>query len=100
LDGRIELLDLRTIAPWDRAAVLASVEKTGRCLVVHEDNLTAGFGAEIAATVAQDGFWHLDAPVQRLAPRDIPVPYHPTLLDAVVPTAEVIRTEISRLLAL
>jgi 2-oxoisovalerate dehydrogenase E1 component len=100
LEGRIELLDLRTIAPWDRAAVLASVEKTGRCLVVHEDNLTAGFGAEIAATVAQDGFWHLDAPVQRLAPRDIPVPYHPTLLDAVVPTAEVIRTEISRLLAL
>lgn len=82
---RVELIDLRTIAPWDRACVLASVTKTGRCLVVHEDNLTAGFGAEVAATVAQEAFWHLDAPVERLAPADIPMPYHPVLLDAVLP---------------
>jgi 2-oxoisovalerate dehydrogenase E1 component len=98
-DGRIDLLDLRTIAPWDRDAVLRSVERTGRCLIVHEDNLTAGFGAEIAATIAQEAFWHLDAPVQRLAPKDIPVPYHPDLLEAVVPTATAIRAEIGRLLA-
>ncbi len=83
---RVELIDLRTIAPWDKAAVLASVEKTGRCLVVHEDSLTAGFGAEIAATLASDCFWHLDAPVERLAPADIPVAYHTDLLNAIVPT--------------
>lgn len=96
----VELLDLRTIAPWDRAAVLASVTRTGRCLVVHEDNLTAGFGAEIAATVAQEAFWHLDAPVQRLAPADIPMPYHPDLLEAVLPTQAVIRARIEETLRL
>ncbi len=95
----VEVLDLRTIAPWDREAVLASVRKTGRCLIVHEDNWTAGFGAEIAGTLAQEAFWHLDAPVARLAPRDIPVPYHPVLLDAVVPTVNAIQVELSRLLA-
>ncbi|MCE2902128.1 MAG: transketolase C-terminal domain-containing protein [Gemmatimonas sp.] len=99
LGDRIELIDLRTIAPWDRHGVLASVRKTGRCLIVHEDNLTAGFGAEIAGTLAQDAFWQLDAPVQRLAPRDVPVPYHPDLLAAVIPTVDAIRTELDRLLA-
>ncbi|MCL4214040.1 MAG: pyruvate dehydrogenase [Gemmatimonadales bacterium] len=97
---QVELIDLRTIAPWDRAAVLASVEKTGRCLIVHEDNLTAGFGAEIAGVVADEAFWHLDAPVRRLAPRDIPMPYHPVLLDAVLPGVETIRSELETLLAL
>lgn len=85
---RVELIDLRTIAPWDRACVLASVVKTGHCVVVHEDNLTAGFGAEIAATVGKDGFWYLDAPVERLAVADVPMPYHPVLLDAVLPSVE------------
>jgi 2-oxoisovalerate dehydrogenase E1 component len=97
-DGDIELIDLRTIAPWDREAVLASVRKTGRCLVVHEDNLTAGFGAEIAATLAQDAFWYLDAPVERLAPRDIPMPYHPALLEAVLPGVDDIAASVQRLL--
>jgi len=97
-DGSVELLDLRTIAPWDREAVLASVTKTGRCLIVHEDNLTAGFGAEISATVAQDAFWHLDAPVVRLAPRDIPMPYHPDLLAAVLPDVAEIVSGITDLL--
>jgi 2-oxoisovalerate dehydrogenase E1 component len=96
----VELLDLRTISPWDREAVLASVRKTGRCLIVHEDSLTAGFGAEIAGTLAQEAFWHLDAPVERLAPADIPVPYHPDLLDAVVPTAARIRERLEALLAI
>lgn len=98
-DGRVELIDLRTIAPWDKAAVLASVQKTGRCLVVHEDNLTAGFGAEIAATLASDCFWYLDAPVERLAPADIPVAYHTDLLNAIVPTVERIGQRIEALLA-
>ena len=97
--ARVEVIDLRTIAPWDKAAVLASVQKTGRCLVVHEDNLTAGFGAEIAATLASDCFWHLDAPVERLAPADIPVAYHTDLLNAVVPTVERIGERIERLLS-
>jgi 2-oxoisovalerate dehydrogenase E1 component len=86
--GRVELIDLRTIAPWDRARVLASVVKTGHCVIVHEDNLTAGFGAEIAATVAKDAFWHLDAPVERLAVNDVPMPYHPVLLNAVLPSVD------------
>jgi 2-oxoisovalerate dehydrogenase E1 component len=94
----VELIDLRTIAPWDRETVLSSVRKTGRCLVVHEDNLTAGFGAEIAATLAQEAFWHLDAPVERLAPRDIPMPYHPVLLDAVLPGVAQIGEAVERLL--
>jgi 2-oxoisovalerate dehydrogenase E1 component len=94
----IELIDLRTVAPWDRDAVLTSVRKTGRCLVVHEDTLTAGFGGEIAATLAKDAFWFLDAPIDRLAVEDVPMPYHPVLLDAVLPTAEKIAARIEALL--
>jgi 2-oxoisovalerate dehydrogenase E1 component len=96
--GRVELIDLRTVSPWDKASVLASVQKTGRCLVVHEDNITAGFGAEIAATLASDCFWHLDAPVERLAPADVPVAYHTDLLNAIVPTVERIVERIERVL--
>jgi 2-oxoisovalerate dehydrogenase E1 component len=98
-DERVELIDLRSIAPWDREAVLGSVKKTGRCLIVHEDNLTAGFGAEIAATVAKDAFWHLDAPVDRVAVEDVPMPYHPVLLEAVLPSAETIASRIDALLS-
>jgi 2-oxoisovalerate dehydrogenase E1 component len=97
---RIDLLDLRTVAPWDRDAVLASVQRTGRCLVVHEDTLTTGFGAEIAATVAKEAFWQLDAPVDRLAVDDVPMPYHPVLLDAVLPSVEQIAQRIEALLAM
>jgi 2-oxoisovalerate dehydrogenase E1 component len=98
-DERVELIDLRSIAPWDREAVLGSVKKTGRCLIVHEDNLTAGFGAEIAATVAKDAFWHLDAPIDRVAVEDVPMPYHPVLLEAVLPSAETIASRIDALLS-
>ena len=83
-----EVLDLRTLSPWDRAAVLASVRKTRRCLIVHEDTLTAGFGAEIAAVLAKEAFFSLDAPIERLAMPDIPSPHSPLLLDAVVPGVE------------
>ena len=96
---RVELIDLRTVAPWDKACVLASVQKTGRCLIVHEDTMTAGFGAEIAATVASDCFWSLDAPVERFAVEDIPIPYHPALLTVVVPDVDTIAQRIERLLA-
>jgi 2-oxoisovalerate dehydrogenase E1 component len=74
------------------------VEKTGRCLIVHEDTQTAGFGAEIAAVVAREAFWWLDAPVDRLCVEDVPMPYHPVLLDAVLPDAARIAERIEGLL--
>ena len=81
----VELLDLRTLCPWDKEAILQSVSKTRRCLIVHEDTITVGFGAEIAATLAERAFFDLDAPIERLAMPDIPSPHSPLLLDAVVP---------------
>jgi pyruvate/2-oxoglutarate/acetoin dehydrogenase E1 component len=85
-----EVLDLRTILPWDREAVLASVRRTARLLVLHEDTRTAGFGAEIAATVADEAFADLDAPVRRLAAPDTPVPFSPPLERRFLPqTADV-----------
>jgi 2-oxoisovalerate dehydrogenase E1 component len=68
--------------------VLASVKKTRRCLIVHEDNRTAGFGAEIAAVVAKEAFFNLDAPVERLTTPDVPLPYNIPLMDAVLPGVE------------
>jgi 2-oxoisovalerate dehydrogenase E1 component len=84
----VEVLDLRTLSPWDKAAVLASVNRTRRCVIVHEDNATAGFGAEIAAVLAKEAFFNLDAPIERLTMPDIPSPHSPVLLDAAVPTVE------------
>jgi 2-oxoisovalerate dehydrogenase E1 component len=92
-----DLLDLRTLAPWDRDAVLASVRKTRRCLIVHEDTVTAGFGAEIAAVLAKEAFFDLDAPIERLAMPDVPSPHSPLLLDAVLPNSEGIAQAIKRL---
>ena len=92
-----EILDLRTLSPWDREAVLASVRKTHRCLIVHEDNLTAGFGAEIAACLAQEAFFSLDAPIERLAMPDIPSPHSPLLLEAAVPGVDSITQAIQRI---
>jgi len=97
--GRVDLFDLRTVAPWDRTAVLDSVRRTSRCLIVHEDTMTAGFGAEIAAVVAKDAFWQLDAPVDRLAVADVPMPYHPILMNAVLPDGDRIAERIEGLLA-
>jgi 2-oxoisovalerate dehydrogenase E1 component len=96
--GRVDLFDLRTVAPWDREAVLESVRRTSRCLIVHEDSITAGFGAEIAAVVAREAFWYLDAPVDRLAVEDVPMPYHPSLLEAILPDPDRIAARIEELL--
>jgi 2-oxoisovalerate dehydrogenase E1 component beta subunit len=87
-DVSTEILDLRTIIPWDRKAVLASVEKTSKVIVLHEDTLTGGFGAEIAATIAEEAFEHLDAPVRRIAAPDAPVPFSPPLEKAFIPQVE------------
>lgn len=75
----VEVVDLRTLYPIDREAILKSVRKTSKALIVHEDNLTGGYGAEVAATIAEWGFMDLDAPVRRLAGPDVPaVPFsHP-----------------------
>lgn len=80
-----ELIDLRTLRPWDKQAVLDSVKKTGRCLIVHEDNISAGFGAEIAAVLAKEAFFYLDAPIERLATADIGNPHDPQLMAAALP---------------
>ena len=82
----VELLDLRTLSPWDRDSVLGSIARTRRCLIVHEDTITAGFGAEVAAVVAERAFFDLDAPIGRLAMPDVPSPHSPMLLDTVVPS--------------
>ncbi len=73
--AEVEVVDLRTLVPWDRAAVLASVEKTGRLLVLHEAARTGGFGAEVAAEVAEAAFVHLDAPPARVGGADLPIPF-------------------------
>jgi 2-oxoisovalerate dehydrogenase E1 component beta subunit len=84
----VEIIDLRTLSPWDKQAVLDSVEKTSKVLVLHEDTLTGGFGAEIAATIGQEAFEHLDAPVRRIAAPDTPVPFAPVLEKAFIPQVD------------
>ncbi len=94
-----DVIDLRTLMPWDREAVLESVRRTRRCLIVHEDLRTAGFGAEIAAVVADEAFMDLDAPVARLTMPDIPSPHHPTLLEWALPSVEGIRAKIEEMIS-
>ena len=94
----IEILDLRTIMPWDKQAVIDSVRRTRRCLIVHEDTLTAGFGAEIAAILAKEAFWDLDAPIERVTMPDIPSPHNPGLLDAVVPNVATLAQKMNEII--
>ena len=95
----IEIIDLRTIVPWDREAVLASIRRTSRCLIVHEDFQMVGFGAEIAAVIADEAFGDLDAPVQRLAAPSVPVPFNTGLMDSMIPNVATIRERLLWLLA-
>jgi 2-oxoisovalerate dehydrogenase E1 component len=94
----VEVIDLRTLIPWDRDAVATSVRKTARALVLHEDALTAGFGGEIAAWIGEHVFESLDAPVRRIGALDTPVGYAPDLEDAILPQVDGI-TEALRELA-
>ena len=92
-----DVIDLRTLQPWDKEMVLESVRTTRRCLIVHEDLRTGGFGAEIAAVVADEAFLDLDAPVARVTMPDIPSPHHPKLMEWALPSAARIRAEVDRL---
>ncbi len=94
----VEILDLRTIIPWDREAVLASVRKTGKLLIAHEDTRTAGFAGEISATVTEEAFTDLDAPIQRVCTRDVPIPYNIPMMNAVIPGVDEIRKKMEELL--
>jgi 2-oxoisovalerate dehydrogenase E1 component beta subunit len=88
VDASVEIVDLRTVMPWDKEAVLASVRKTSKVLVLHEDNRTGGFGGEIAATIAEEAFEDLDGPVRRIAAPDTPVPFSPPLEKAFIPQVD------------
>ncbi|MGD2041668.1 MAG: thiamine pyrophosphate-dependent enzyme [Anaerolineae bacterium] len=96
--ARVEILDLRTISPWDKTAVLDSVARTGKALVVHEDTRTGGFAGEIIATIASQAFTDLDAPLERLTTPDCPIPYNVGLMDAVLPSTQKIRAAMQELL--
>jgi 2-oxoisovalerate dehydrogenase E1 component len=98
-EAGVEIIDLRTISPWDRDIVAESVRNTHRVLVQHEDTLTCGFGAEVAAFIADECFEALDAPVWRLAAADTPVAYEPTLENAILPQITDIARDIQALLA-
>lgn len=99
-EGKVEVIDLRTLMPWDKDAVLNSVTKTAKCLIVHEDNKTAGFGAEIAACLSEELFFELDAPVKRLASPDIPSAHNLQLLERALPSVNTISATIAELIAL
>jgi len=102
VDGGIsvEVIDLRTVSPWDKECVLESVRKTGKALIVYEDNLSGGFGAEVAATIAQDAFEFLDGPVTRIASPDVPIAaYSGVLEEYILPNPKKIADGIRKLAA-
>jgi 2-oxoisovalerate dehydrogenase E1 component beta subunit len=95
----VEVIDLRCLVPLDSEAVLASVRKTSRVILLHEDTRTAGFAGELAALIASDAFDYLDAPVLRVTAPDCPVPYSPPLEDAFLPHAADVIAAVRRLMA-
>ncbi|TVR13658.1 MAG: pyruvate dehydrogenase, partial [Balneolaceae bacterium] len=97
-DASVEVIDLRSIMPWDKEMVFESVKKTSRCLIVHEDTSTAGFSAEISSRISDELFRYLDAPVKCLTMPDIPVPYNVGLMNSVLPDVGKIRREIRNLM--
>ncbi len=94
----VEVVDLRTLVPLDKDTILKSVKKTGRLLIVEEDNISYGWGAEIAAVVAEDGFESLKCPIQRLATPDTPMPAAPQLENLIVPSKGKIKNKVLEML--
>jgi 2-oxoisovalerate dehydrogenase E1 component beta subunit len=99
IDASVEVLDLRSLVPLDEAAILASVRKTSKVLVVDEANRTCAAGAQVAALIAEEAFEDLDGPVRRLATPDVPIPFSPPLEQHVLPGVASIRKAIDDLLA-
>lgn len=97
LNESIEIIDLRSLLPWDKETVYKSVRKIGKAIVLHEDTMTGGIGAEIAASINEECFTHLDAPVKRIASLDTPVPFNKTLEQNFLPK-ERLREKIAELL--
>ena len=96
----VEVVDLRTLSPLDKETILSSVKKTGKLLVAHEDNITGGIGAEIAALVADEAFEYLDGPIVRVCGPDVPtMPFAQTLEDAYIPDTAKIAAALRRLSA-
>ena len=96
----VEVVDLRTLKPLDNETILESVKKTGKLLIVHEDNLTGGVGAEVAAVVSQQAFEYLDGPISRLCGPDVPtMPFAQTLEDAYMPSTEKVAAALRQLAA-
>lgn len=96
--AEIEVIDLRSLAPLDKPTFLDSVHKTGKALVVHEAHLTSGFGGEVAAIITEEAWDSLDAPVKRIGSLDVPIPFSPTLEDAVLPSEDEIEATAKSLL--
>ena len=94
----MELIDLRTIVPFDRETVLASVKKTGKVLIAQEAHLNCGFGAEVAAQIAEECFDYLDAPIKRIGAKECAVPYCKQLEDAILPQTSDIETALRSLI--
>ncbi|NCS80199.1 MAG: tungsten formylmethanofuran dehydrogenase [Ignavibacteria bacterium CG22_combo_CG10-13_8_21_14_all_37_15] len=94
----VEVIDIRTIIPLDEETIFKSVKKTGKAIVIHEDTFTSGFGAEIAARISDTCFQHLDAPVKRVAAKDVHIPYSPILENAALPSREGIYQAIKELI--
>jgi len=95
----VEVIDPRTLVPFDLETVLNSLEKTGRLVIVEEDTKRGGWGAEVAASVAEEGLYLLDAPLKRVAAYDVPIPFAPVMEDFVVPGQERIAQAIRDIVA-
>jgi 2-oxoisovalerate dehydrogenase E1 component beta subunit len=95
----VEILDLRTLLPLDREAIVATARKTGQVVIVHEATRTGGVGAEVAATIAESAFDRLDGPILRVTALDTPVPFTAPLEEAFLPNADKIASAIERLAA-
>lgn len=93
----IEILDLRTLAPWDRESVIASVQKTGKLLVAHEAPRFSGFGAEVAAEIAEEAFEYLDAPPMRIGGKNAPIPYSQPLENVILPQTDELEAALRKL---
>jgi 2-oxoisovalerate dehydrogenase E1 component beta subunit len=92
-DIELEIIDLRSLLPFDIDRVMDSVKRTSRCIVLHEDTLTGGIGGEIAARLADEAFSYLEAPIKRITSPDAPVPFAPTLEEVFLPrTADIVKT--------